>query len=743
MKTHYYRTKLSRILFVIFLMAVSGASIANTAVTDAVDGIYNRAVAAYDSKDYKSALKQFRKMQKEFPVSKHAVRGWEYIAQCENVLGDKYAAFEAYQKIWDNHKNFNKLPTITRNQMKIADDFFKLKRYKIAIELYSKILENAPYSDSAAAAQYSIAHSMLGRENYFAAKQEFRKLIKNYPGSQFVDDAAFNLGYVDYLQSTGKEYDQTATTQAIAEFRQFIHEFPSSPNVYDAQKYIQKLRNRKAASLFRTGEFYENIRSSKAASISYREVIDQYPDTDYAVRARNRINRINDSKVARSEQAKQVVKMVQLGNQKELAHNRDIAIRRKIEESGKVEAAATKTYRKPVEVASMQLEQKNSNEVKENYANRIKELYMNPETREELRSTMKDEYLKERLRDKQTKAEWEQQKLIEQTTPLNVDKNQEPVEQASINSGTVQQKMVEEIAAKDIDYQPEVIEEIAEKNIDYQPETDQVIKEDEPVKIEEAKAEQSYNNETNFTSVDTGNEELSVEYQTVETPEETKTLDLKLTQDSQPEDVPKKEVVISEDKTDKSEFAIDTSELNDIVEKQEVEENKTPLKEEVEPKVEEQEIPQPEAEAKIEEQEISPPEAEAKVEVKVDDEVARVKEQEKADRLKKMLEYLKKKDKKEEIQTRKLNGVGNVRRATKSSGKESNSNALQRQYVGIYYSIQSGDSAKQRGITSDAERFYGKALDGLLDIKRKAPKWKSDIINWRIEYCRKELERTK
>ena len=176
MKINHYRNRIAQLFCVIFLIAISCPVIAGAPLSEAVDGAYRRAVSAYDHKDYKSSLKQFRKMQKEYPMSKHAVRGWEYIAQCENLLGDKYAAFEAYQKIWDNHKDFNKLSTITKNQMTIANDFFEMKRYKISIEIYNKILENAPYSDFAAGAQYSIANALVKREDYYAAKEEFRKL---------------------------------------------------------------------------------------------------------------------------------------------------------------------------------------------------------------------------------------------------------------------------------------------------------------------------------------------------------------------------------------------------------------------------------------------------------------------------------------------------------------------------------------------------------------------------------------
>ncbi len=88
--------------------------------------------------------------------------------------------------------------------------------------------------------------------------------------------------------------------------------------------------------------------------------------------------------------------------------------------------------------------------------------------------------------------------------------------------------------------------------------------------------------------------------------------------------------------------------------------------------------------------------------------------------------------------------MGSVRRAkVAKSSDESKSDALQREYAAIYYQIQSGDASLQRGIVNDAKKYYGKALDGLLEIKRKAPDWETDIINYRIEYCRNKLRNAK
>jgi len=365
--------------------------------------LFRQADTAYKQQNYAQALSLLRRMQEKYPDSKQAVRGWEYIAQCENALGDPMAAFEAYQKIWERHKDFAQLATITRNQMKIGNYFLKNKEYKNAITVYEKILENAPHSDVAAGAQYSLAQAYLGSEDYGAARAELAKLIRNYPSSQLVDDAMFDLGYVAYLQAKDAPYDQGATSEAISAFRTFISNFPSSPKVAEAQQHIRTLRSRKAAALFRTAEFYENVRVPKAAQITYREVIEQYPDTTYADEARRRLE---------GAERRPVSEMPAPARQAQALYDDTRAARaREAAGAGQPPSVAsmqvTPVAVRPSAGAQRMTAQAHAAEtMRQASAQRVAQLKNDPAGREALRAAMKEAYTEEVKRARATKAVW-------------------------------------------------------------------------------------------------------------------------------------------------------------------------------------------------------------------------------------------------------------------------------------------------------------------------------------------------
>ena len=273
----------------ILALAFSGQIFAEEGAATTASSLFQQGVTAYETGDYKGALKLFRQMQADFPRSARAIRGWEYIALCENKLGDPYAAFEAYQEIWDNHKEFSKMQVITRNQMRIGNHYMEYKRYSVAEKIFSKILENAPYSEAAPAAQYSLGMAQYNLKKFGPARESFEAVCQNFPTSQLVDDSAFMLGIVDSAAAMAADYDQTSTDRAIASFRNYIREFPTADHVGDAQLHIRALRDRKAQSIYDQAYYYDYSGHAKSAIMHYELLITEYPDTDCADKAKMRL----------------------------------------------------------------------------------------------------------------------------------------------------------------------------------------------------------------------------------------------------------------------------------------------------------------------------------------------------------------------------------------------------------------------------------------------------------------------
>jgi tol-pal system protein YbgF len=115
---------------------------------------------------------------------------------------------------------------------------------------------------------YSQAYADFARGNYDLAIQGFTEYIKNYPGTDFTDNAQYWIGECLYGK---KQYNES-----IEAWNTLFRDYPSSDKLPDA-------RVKKGMALERLG------RRSQAL-VEYRFVIDRFPNSPAARIARERLN---------------------------------------------------------------------------------------------------------------------------------------------------------------------------------------------------------------------------------------------------------------------------------------------------------------------------------------------------------------------------------------------------------------------------------------------------------------------
>ena len=115
---------------------------------------------------------------------------------------------------------------------------------------------------------YSQAYADYARGNYDLAIQGFQEYLRNYPDTDFSDNAQYWIGECLY----GKQ----KYAEAIEAWNTLLRDFSSSDKLPDA-------RVKKGMSLERLG------RRSQAL-VEYRYVVDRYPNTQAARIARDKLN---------------------------------------------------------------------------------------------------------------------------------------------------------------------------------------------------------------------------------------------------------------------------------------------------------------------------------------------------------------------------------------------------------------------------------------------------------------------
>lgn len=257
----------------------------------------------YKEGNFKIALKEFKKLIKYYPLSKEAPNAQYYIGRIMEDLGGFYDAFKAYQKVIDLYPYTELVDDVIEREYKIGELFFLGQKINVlgplkmpakdkAIEIFKAVADNAPYGKYADLAMYKAGLTYKDISDYDNAILMFKGLIDKYPNSELIDKARYQLAACSKLLSLNPEYDQTPTVVAREEFEDFIEKHPDSEMADEAKDIIGKLKNRQAENAYKIGQFYEARRMPESAEVYYNEIIQNYPDTRWVEKARERLKEI-------------------------------------------------------------------------------------------------------------------------------------------------------------------------------------------------------------------------------------------------------------------------------------------------------------------------------------------------------------------------------------------------------------------------------------------------------------------
>ncbi len=267
-----------------------------------------KAMKLYNNADYKEAVKEFRKLVLHFPDAKEAPDAQYYVGKCLESLNRPYEAFREYQRVISSYPYSVRIKDIISIEYKIGEYFLSKEKKKWlgvsvddlfehpSIEIFQKIIENAPYSEEAKASQYKLGllYKSLGR--YKEAIDTLKDLIEKYPESRWVEPARYQLAIASAKASLGAEYDQELTIEAKKRFSEFVSSHPEAELSSQAYKELDKLKDKEATRYFKIAEFYDKQKNYKSAKIYYHYIIDNYPGTSYQQEAKKRVSVIEGGK---------------------------------------------------------------------------------------------------------------------------------------------------------------------------------------------------------------------------------------------------------------------------------------------------------------------------------------------------------------------------------------------------------------------------------------------------------------
>jgi outer membrane protein assembly factor BamD len=162
-----------------------------------------------------------------------------------------------------------------------AMKFYEEKNYLKAYPLLEEMVAITRGSDKAEKVYYYYASCNFHLEDYELAGFHFKNFVKQFPTSQFAEDAWFFNAYTYYLTSSEPSLDQTNTYKAITELQFFINKYPKSEKSKEATKLIDELREKLEVKNYNICKQYFKTENFKSAIVCIENAIRDFPSSRF------------------------------------------------------------------------------------------------------------------------------------------------------------------------------------------------------------------------------------------------------------------------------------------------------------------------------------------------------------------------------------------------------------------------------------------------------------------------------
>ena len=235
-------------------------------------------------KDYPSTRYMDESTGRLFEISKQWL-GVESFATTDEIrqVNAEEGAGDAPLSSQQTDSRFNALPNFTDRSKPVFD------KGGHALKALKTIWLNDPSGPLADDSLMLAATYHLRSENYREADRLFTILREQFPKSPHLQNAFVLGSHVKLMSYQGAAYDDQLLLDSEQLKEQALRLFPNLPEGDRVRTELKFINEAKAKAEWANAEFYEKKRKPKAVYISCKEILEKFPTTSYAPRARAKL----------------------------------------------------------------------------------------------------------------------------------------------------------------------------------------------------------------------------------------------------------------------------------------------------------------------------------------------------------------------------------------------------------------------------------------------------------------------
>jgi outer membrane protein assembly factor BamD (BamD/ComL family) len=189
--------------------------------------------------------------------------------------------------------------------------FFKIKGYAEGEKIMERITERVGDAPIGIKAAVSVAESLEERGKFEDAFNKWSEISSRWPAGEVGEKSLLAMARCKYAAYRGPEYDASSLISARSYYVKFQSRYPKDATELDIDRRISQIIEQLAYKQFYTGVYYDAAGDKGAANLYYQMVIDGWPASVAAKRAKAAMKRDGLNGEKEREWKKEVIKRLE------------------------------------------------------------------------------------------------------------------------------------------------------------------------------------------------------------------------------------------------------------------------------------------------------------------------------------------------------------------------------------------------------------------------------------------------
>lgn len=160
-----------------------------------------------------------------------------------------------------------------------ANEYFDKKDYVHANELYKELIPIMKSTRNYEALYYKYAYTFYNMKDYLEASYHFRNFTEYFPTSKDAEECEFMSAVCLFKFAPKYSLDQSNTMKAMEAMQSYTNKYPTSKRIPEANSYLDQSKKKLETKQAAAAKLYYNISDYKAATVAYKSVMHNYPES--------------------------------------------------------------------------------------------------------------------------------------------------------------------------------------------------------------------------------------------------------------------------------------------------------------------------------------------------------------------------------------------------------------------------------------------------------------------------------